>query len=123
MGYLLTDAQWARLAPLLSGRASTKGNRRFVEAVLWLLRNGCRWRAIPAEWGSGTRRIRAFLSALLPGQRPAVVGRVGRANKLPLLDFRGAARLERAHAAVSARSAIYLSEPAILVLIKRFKRQ
>ena len=53
MDYLLTDAQWGRIAPLLQGREGTKGgrshdNRRFVEAVLWLLRNGCRWRALPA---------------------------------------------------------------------------
>jgi len=57
MDYLLTDAQWARIAPLLPGREGTKGgrgrdNRRFVEAVLWLLRNGCRWRALPTEWGN-----------------------------------------------------------------------
>lgn len=47
MEYLLTDAQWARIEPLLPGRAGTKGgrgqyNRRFVEAVLRLTRNGCR---------------------------------------------------------------------------------
>jgi len=57
MDYLLTDAQWARIAPLLPGREGCKGgrgqdNRRFVEAVLWLARNGCRWRALPAEWGN-----------------------------------------------------------------------
>jgi len=57
MAYLLTDAQWARIAPLLPGRAGTSGgrgqdNRRFVEAVLWLARNGCRWRALPAAWGN-----------------------------------------------------------------------
>ena len=57
MDYLLTDAQWARIAPLLPGREGTKGgrgqdNRRFVEAVLWLARNGCRWRALPAAWGN-----------------------------------------------------------------------
>lgn len=47
MEHLLTDAQWARIESLLPGRAGTKGgrgqdNRRFVEAVLWLTRNGCR---------------------------------------------------------------------------------
>lgn len=57
MDYLLTDAQWARIAPLLPGREGTSGgrgqdNRRFVEAVLWLARNGCRWRALPAAWGN-----------------------------------------------------------------------
>ena len=49
MEYLLTDAQWARIASLLPGRVGTQGgcgqdNRRFVEVVLWLLRNSCRWR-------------------------------------------------------------------------------
>ena len=53
MECLLTDAQWAHLAPLLPGREGCKGgsgqdNRCFVEAVLGLLRNGCRWRALPA---------------------------------------------------------------------------
>ena len=57
MDFLLTEAQWARIAPLLPGREGTSGgrghdNRRFVEAVLWLTRNGCRWRALPAEWGN-----------------------------------------------------------------------
>ena len=52
-----TDAQWARLAPLLPGWESTCGgrgrdNRQFVEAVLWLARNGARWRALPAERGN-----------------------------------------------------------------------
>ena len=41
----------------LPGREGAKGgrgqdNRRFVEAVPWLLRNGCRWRALPAAWGN-----------------------------------------------------------------------
>ena len=53
MDFLLSEAQWARIAPLLLGREGTSGergqdNRRFVEAVLWLTRNGCRWRALPA---------------------------------------------------------------------------
>lgn len=39
MEYLLTHAQWRRIAPLLPGRVGCKGgrgqdNRRFVEAVL-----------------------------------------------------------------------------------------
>jgi putative transposase len=55
---MLTDGQWARLAPLLPGRAGTSGgrgrdNRQFVEAVLWRARNGARWRALPTERGNG----------------------------------------------------------------------
>ena len=57
MDKMLTDAQWARLAPLLPGREGTSGgrgrdNRQFVEAVLWLARNGARWRALPPERGN-----------------------------------------------------------------------
>jgi len=57
MDYLLTDAQWARIAPLLPGRAGTssgrgQNNHHFVDAVLWLARNGCRWRALSADWGN-----------------------------------------------------------------------
>ena len=54
---MLIDAQWARLAPLLPGREGTSGGRgrdyrQFVEAVLWLARNGARWRALPKEQGN-----------------------------------------------------------------------
>ena len=57
MDYLLTDAQGVRIAPLLPGREGTKGGRgrdncHFMEAVRWLLRNGCRWRALPPAWGN-----------------------------------------------------------------------
>lgn len=54
---LLTDAQWARLAPLLPGQAHTRGvtaadTRLFVEAVLWRLRCGVSWRDLPERFGA-----------------------------------------------------------------------
>ena len=54
--YLLTDAQWARLEPLLpparprTGRPN-KDHRAVVEAILWRLRTGAPWRDLPAEFG------------------------------------------------------------------------
>lgn len=53
---LLSDADWAVLAPLLPGRAGTRGvtaadNRRFVEAVLWVGRTGLPWRDLPPHLG------------------------------------------------------------------------
>ena len=41
--YELTDGQWERICELLPGKASDPGrtaedNRRFVNAVLWVLR-------------------------------------------------------------------------------------
>jgi putative transposase len=53
----LTDAQWARIAPVVPGKEGDPGrhgenNRRFVEAVLWLCRTGAPWRDLPAEFGN-----------------------------------------------------------------------
>jgi transposase len=61
----LTDAQWERMAPLAPGKSGDPGatgrdNRRFVEAVLWIVRTGAPWRDLPAElghWNSTWRRF------------------------------------------------------------------
>ncbi|HQU17398.1 MAG TPA: IS5 family transposase [Gammaproteobacteria bacterium] len=54
---ILQDGQWARIQDLLPGKASdcgvtTKDNRRFLEAVLWIGRTGAPWRDPPAELGN-----------------------------------------------------------------------
>ena len=54
--YALTDAQWARIEPLLPGRRGTPGvtardNRLFVEAVLYRYRAGIPWRDLPERFG------------------------------------------------------------------------
>jgi transposase len=53
---LLRDDQWARLEPLLPGKAGDRGvtakdNRLFIEAVLWMARTGAPWRDLPAPFG------------------------------------------------------------------------
>ena len=62
---LLTDAQWARLAPLLPGQAHTRGvtaadTRLFVEAVLWRLRCGVSWRDLPERFGAWSTGFARF---------------------------------------------------------------
>lgn len=51
----LRDDQWEKIEPLLSGRASDcgvtgKGNRLFIEAVLWVCRTGAPWRDSRGSW-------------------------------------------------------------------------
>jgi transposase len=54
--YELTDAQWRLIKDLLPGKASDPGrtavnNRRFVDAVLWVLRSGAHWHDLPPRYG------------------------------------------------------------------------
>jgi putative transposase len=54
--YELSEAQWARIAPLLPGKATDPGrtaadNRLFVNGVLWVLRSGAFWRHLPEHYG------------------------------------------------------------------------
>ncbi len=54
--YELSDEQWQRIKGLLPGKAGDPGrtgadNRRFVNAVLWVLRSGAHWHDLPARYG------------------------------------------------------------------------
>ena len=62
---MLRDDQWARIEQLLPGKATDRGvtakdNRRFVEAVLWIMRTGSPWRDLPAELGHWHRTFVRF---------------------------------------------------------------
>ena len=62
---MLRDDQWERIENLLPGKASDRGctakdNRRFVEAVLWVMRTGSPWRDLPAELGHWHRTYVRF---------------------------------------------------------------
>src|SRR3954463_7666379 len=56
----LTDAQWARIAPLIppakpGGRRRSVNIREIVNAILYFVRTGCQWRNIPHDfppWGT-----------------------------------------------------------------------
>lgn len=61
----LRDDQWARIAPLLPGRAGHVGgaardNRLFVEAVLYRYRTGVPWRDLPERFGGWKHIHRRF---------------------------------------------------------------
>ena len=67
---LLTDEQWAKIAPLLppekpgckGGRPSAP-NRAVLEGILWILRTGARWQDLPQKYPSPStcwRRLRRW---------------------------------------------------------------
>jgi transposase len=50
----LRDAEWARLKPLIppalpGGRSRKTNMRAALDAILYLLRTGCRWRYLPRD--------------------------------------------------------------------------
>ena len=67
--FVVSDAVWEKVAPLLPGKVSDPGatardNRLFLEAVLWRVRTGAQWRDLPGEfgrWNSVFQRFRRWV--------------------------------------------------------------
>ena len=64
----MSDRVWELLKPLLPGQRGQWGgiaqdNRRFLNAVFWILRTGAPWRDLPPDygkWGSVHKRYRRW---------------------------------------------------------------
>ncbi|TJV45097.1 MAG: IS5 family transposase [Mesorhizobium sp.] len=69
--FVLTDAQWAKMEPHCLGKPIDPGrsgsdNRRFIEAMLWIVRTGSPWRDLPAffgGWNTVFKRYRDWVKA------------------------------------------------------------
>ena len=69
--FVLTDGQWAKMAPHCLGKASDPGrsggdNRLFLEAVLWIARTGSPWRDLPpsfGKWNTVFKRYQDWIEA------------------------------------------------------------
>ncbi|MCX4993396.1 transposase [Streptomyces sp. NBC_00568] len=53
----LTDAQWARIEPLLPDRTPKRGgrwrdHRQVIDAIAWKFQTGSQWIRLPREYGS-----------------------------------------------------------------------
>ena len=69
--FVVSDAAWEKVAPLLPGKATDPGatgkdNRLFLEAVLWRARTGVPWRDLSGGFGKGNsvfQRVRRWAKA------------------------------------------------------------
>ena len=67
----ISDKVWALLRPLLPGQKGqwggiAKDNRKFINAVFWILRTGAPWRDMPSsygKWGTVHQRFRRWRNA------------------------------------------------------------
>ncbi|SNS20955.1 Transposase [Geodermatophilus pulveris] len=90
---VLSDADWARLEPLLPRAGGVRGrpfrdHRQVVEGILFRHRTGCAWRHLPADfgpWQTVWKRHRRFcmdgtwdrvMAVLQPPDAPAPAGDV-----------------------------------------------
>ena len=61
----ISDENWAKIAPHLPGKEGdwgrvAKDNRKFINAVFWVLRTGAPWRDLPPEMGDWKNTHRRF---------------------------------------------------------------
>ena len=66
MRHDISDELWKKIEPHLPGRPGAwggvaKNNRRFVNAVLWIVRTGAPWRDLPLEYGHWSNTHRRFI--------------------------------------------------------------
>ena len=61
----ISDAEWELLEPHMTGQPGqhggiAKGNRKFINAVVWILKTGSPWRDLPpyyGKWGTVHQRF------------------------------------------------------------------
>ena len=61
----ISEEFWSKLEPLLPGRKGSWGgvaedNRKFINAVFWILRTGAPWRDLPPDYGDWKNTHRRF---------------------------------------------------------------
>ena len=74
--HALTDAQWRQLQAVLprqkAGRAATRGDRLFIEAVLYRAKTGTAWRDPPERFGPWKLVYNRFANWARQGHWPAI---------------------------------------------------
>lgn len=88
---VLTDAQWAKFeaaiaAVKIRGARPRVEDRRTIEAIIWRLDNGAKWRSIPTELGDWHHAYLRFRRWAVRGVWDAIMARVVAAGE-PQLAF------------------------------------
>jgi transposase len=91
---LLTDAEWALLAPFLAGGSQggrpARDHRLVLDAIFWIARTGAPWRDLPPElgnWNSAFRQYRRWTAAgLWDVILGALAGSDPGANAMQMID-------------------------------------
>ena len=78
----LSDRQWAEIEPLFprAGNRSKWEKRELVNAVLYFVDNGCKWRNLPHDFPPYTRAANFYYAAIPKralGKNPCGVGGTG----------------------------------------------
>jgi transposase len=99
---VLTDEQWAALKSALDAVRPGTGRpladeRRTVEGVVWRLRNGARWRALPAEFGPWWRAAQLHIRWSAAGLWERLFARLRDAGRPELADVLMDGTVIRAH--------------------------
>lgn len=71
----LTDEQWNKVLPLLprrTGPKSKRGDREFLNAVLWHVKTGAPWRDLPERFGSWKTTYNRFARWAARGRFEAI---------------------------------------------------
>ena len=65
--YQISDALWEEIEPLLppelprpKGGRPRMDDRKAMEAIFYVFRTGCKWRALPRHFGAGSTVYRRF---------------------------------------------------------------
>lgn len=63
---MLTDDEWNRIKDCLPGKPGDPGrrgadNRLFIDGIMWMARNGAKWRSLPEEYGKWSTVHKRFI--------------------------------------------------------------
>jgi transposase len=99
---VLTDEQWVALKAALDAvRPGTgrplRDERRTVEGVVWRLRNGARWRSVPAEYGPWWRPAQLHIGWSRTGVGAGLFAHLRDAGRPELADVFMGSAVVRAH--------------------------